>query len=392
LALIEDILLDKSRSPAELGKFVRSLHFKPAGGDKILMKYLEARAGEDGVLRDVLLSLDPKVYRNNKNARSIIIQHLDQLRGSPEWFAAVRDLELTDRKDELWSLITESEEKEIQQQAGRTLVEMGQTRWLTNKIKALDSEDYLQHMSLLGAGAGGEMVDFLVSELNSGGQDLRTQKELIKTLGSSWDGQHRLFDMVKAKQLPDALLMPATVQIMNSWDSKIRNEGPAILASLDAEQYGTVPDIRGLSRKTGDVSRGLEIFRKHCSTCHQVDGAGIRFGPDLSGIGDKLSVHGLYQAIIFPSAAINFGFEGVQLMTNDETRYQGYVESETEDEILLRTQAGNSTTIAKSEIKEMEKMESSLMTAGLHLGFSQEELVDLVTYLDGLKANSEPSI
>ncbi len=63
----------------------------------------------------------------------------------------------------------------------------------------------------------------------------------------------------------------------------------------------------------------------------------------------------------------------------------GYMESETEDIITLRMQGGITEELGRSEIESVEALPASLMPEGLHQAMTQEELVDLVAYLSGLK-------
>ena len=46
---------------------------------------------------------------------------------------------------------------------------------------------------------------------------------------------------------------------------------------------------------------------------------------------------------------------------------------------------GVSRTVKKADIQDRHPLEESLMTAGLHTIMSEEELVDLVSYLSGLQ-------
>ena len=41
-----------------------------------------------------------------------------------------------------------------------------------------------------------------------------------------------------------------------------------------------------------------------CSKCHQINGTGTDFGPNLSEIGAKLAKKALYETILDPSAGI----------------------------------------------------------------------------------------
>ena len=211
-----------------------------------------------------------------------------------------------------------------------------------------------------------------------------TKRGIVESLGNSWNGQHFLYDEIKEDRLDDHLKLTAAAKLMNCWDTKIRNEAPAILASLQDKPYDQVPDIVSLSRESGEASEGKQVFKTYCTACHQVDGEGIRFGPDLSEVGKKLSRRGLYEAIILPGASINYGYEGVLVTLNDGSKWQGYIESKTDEGIQLRIPAGESKTFLHTDITQSEMLTQSLMTEGLYQAMSNKELVDLVTYLEVL--------
>ena len=51
--------------------------------------------------------------------------------------------------------------------------------------------------------------------------------------------------------------------------------------------------------------------------------------------------------------------------------------------LLMFIQAAEKIKLAS--VKSMEQMKTSMMSAGLHTGMSQQEMADLLAYLDGLK-------
>src|SRR5690606_41512261 len=91
--------------------------------------------------------------------------------------------------------------------------------------------------------------------------------------------------------------------------------------------------------------RPLDAFptrRSSDLSCHLAAGTGIEFGPELSDIGNKLSKQFLYSNIIYPSAGINFGYEGYSFKMKDGKTYTGYILSRTEDEDRKSTRLNSS--------------------------------------------------
>ena len=139
----------------------------------------------------------------------------------------------------------------------------------------------------------------------------------------------------------------------------------------------------------GDAANGEIVYGRvtvGCANCHQANGKGIDFGPNLSAIGAKLGKDALYEAILDPSAGISFGFEAwtLQLKSGDDA--YGLIVSETGDELAVKAIGGIVTRYKKSDIKERQQSRLSIMPAGLQLAMTTQELVDLVEYLAALKA------
>ncbi len=142
--------------------------------------------------------------------------------------------------------------------------------------------------------------------------------------------------------------------------------------------------------KTGDAIKGKGVFQSLCSNCHQVNSEGVNFGPALSEIGSKLSKEALYTSILFPDQGISFGFEGYRIQLNDGSTAVGKIVSETADKIDIQYMS-NQQSIAKEKVTSRVKLESSLMPSNLQSSMSEQDLIDLVSYLESLRKNESIS-
>jgi putative heme-binding domain-containing protein len=95
---------------------------------------------------------------------------------------------------------------------------------------------------------------------------------------------------------------------------------------------------------------------KGCNACHQINGNGVDFGPNLSEIGNKLSKGALFVSIMYPDEGINFGYEGFVLKLKNGQEEVGYIASETENEIQLKKMGGVTTTIPIADIESREEL------------------------------------
>jgi putative heme-binding domain-containing protein len=122
-----------------------------------------------------------------------------------------------------------------------------------------------------------------------------------------------------------------------------------------------------------------------CGKCHVVNGAGKAVGPDLSGIGAKLSRPALYEAILAPSAAISHNYETWTALREDGRSVTGLLVSKSDTELVIRGADGIDVAIPAGEIEELIKQPVSLMPADLAATLSADELVNLVAWLETLR-------
>ena len=138
----------------------------------------------------------------------------------------------------------------------------------------------------------------------------------------------------------------------------------------------------------GNASRGRVLFhanRSTCSLCHRIDNQGGTLGPNLSRIGAIRSAKDLFEAIVFPSATVVNGFESYLLANNRGNSATGLIHRETADAIYLRLVNQQIVRIPRDEVKTLLRSPVSLMPSGLGGILSDQDLADLVAYLQVCK-------
>ena len=124
---------------------------------------------------------------------------------------------------------------------------------------------------------------------------------------STWP---RAVNIQKPRRLPAALTKIMNVSVRN----RAREHFP-IPALKGATE---LPQMTELLVYVGNHKRGRTIFEQTtCVQCHQVNGKGINFGPDLPEIGGKLSKQGLYESILDPSATVSPAFRAVNIVRRE---------------------------------------------------------------------------
>lgn len=206
----------------------------------------------------------------------------------------------------------------------------------------------------------------------------------VRSFAGPWQSENRLLELAKENKIPEELHLSAGGVFQSAWRGNIREDGAKYIKLPGAKEGEPLPAVSVLVTSKGNAGKGKEVFKNLCSTCHQVQNEGVNFGPDLSEIGGKLSKVALYNSILFPDQGISFGFEGYRIELKDGSTVMGKIVSETEEKIDLQYMTSQQT-VDKSQVVSKTKMETSLMPGNLHSSMSQQELVDLVEYLSGLK-------
>ncbi|MEZ5329284.1 MAG: c-type cytochrome [Verrucomicrobiales bacterium] len=220
-----------------------------------------------------------------------------------------------------------------------------------------------------------------------GDEPLSVRTAATKALGASRAGELALLAIVVDEKLPEDLSATAAATLGLSANEAIRTEASRhlTLSGSGAADAPPLPPVADLIARTGDAAKGKEIYARVCFICHQIGSEGIAFGPALTEIGDKLPKDALYSAILEPSAAISFGFEGYQFTLKDGSLRIGIIASETDSEVVIRVPGGVTNSVEKSQLAEREKLKESLMPANLHQAMSENELVDLIAFLSTLR-------
>lgn len=140
--------------------------------------------------------------------------------------------------------------------------------------------------------------------------------------------------------------------------------------------------------KQGDASRGHELFfaeKSKCATCHRVADKGGKVGPDLTTIGANRAGRDLLESIVLPSSTIVRDYEPYTIATTDGRVLSGLIARETRDTVYLQQPTGDPVAVPRSDIESMTAGTVSIMPNGLEEVFNEQQLADVIAYLQSLK-------
>ena len=134
-----------------------------------------------------------------------------------------------------------------------------------------------------------------------------------------------------------------------------------------------------MNQGKGDATNGKRLFTKHCATCHQLFGEGEKIGPDLTGV-ERANRQLLVTNLVDPNAVIRPEYLAHVILTDDGRLLTGLITEQTAETITLRNDK-EKVVLPRSKIEQMKPATVSLMPEGLLDKFSDQELRDLISYL-----------
>lgn len=197
----------------------------------------------------------------------------------------------------------------------------------------------------------------------------------------------RIKSLVSAIQ--DDVLMPRSLSV-SQWQTMQRIADPKIQTALrdvlselvDTDRDEVISRYGNSLRSEGNVEAGRELFQRHCSVCHRIDGIGRNVGPDISDSRTK-SREQLLVSILNPNLVIDNNYYRFVALTADDRVVEGLIVEETSDAVVILTQESTRVVLQKSEIVQLKATGVSLMPEGLESQITPEQMSDLISYIKG---------
>lgn len=161
----------------------------------------------------------------------------------------------------------------------------------------------------------------------------------------------------------------------------VRKHWETIQGPTDDEMRGQIQKFsQVIAGGTGNPYAGRKHFDNLCGKCHTLFGLGGKIGPDLTSY-KRDDLPTLLINIVNPSAEIREGYETYVVATSDGRLVTGFLAGQDKQVVSLRTQDGQTITIARDRIEDMQKQARSLMPENLLKDLSDQDLRDLFAYV-----------
>lgn len=129
-----------------------------------------------------------------------------------------------------------------------------------------------------------------------------------------------------------------------------------------------------------DPVHGKAVYLRTCEACHKMYGEGGVLGPDLTG-SNRTNTAYLLGNILEPSSEIQDDYKMVVITTQDGRTYSGNVVAENDRQVTMRIVGQDEVQISQADIQSREVTPKSMMPEGLLQYLTDEEILDLVAFL-----------
>ena len=155
------------------------------------------------------------------------------------------------------------------------------------------------------------------------------------------------------------------------------------------KRLGSVIQPGQILSLVGDPSKGRKLFFEtasvNCKNCHRVQKDGKEIGPELTGIGKKLTKEQLLESLLEPSKRIDPKYVTYLAETIDGRLQTGLLSSRDEQEVVLKDAQDRLIRIPTSDIEQLVPQRQSLMPDLLLRDMTAQQVADLLEYLGSLK-------
>jgi putative membrane-bound dehydrogenase-like protein len=208
--------------------------------------------------------------------------------------------------------------------------------------------------------------------------------------GTDRDGGLKFFAALANNPSATSLSAARINELARDYPTEVQEAAAALAAKQTAARAEQLAQLDTLEQglPTGDAARGHALFlstRISCAGCHRVGSEGAQVGPDLSKIGAIRTRRDLLESILAPSLSLARGYESYTVETTAGLTHTGLLTRQTAEAVWLRTPERAEVRIAREEVAELAPSPQSIMPEGLQRLLTNEQLADLLAWLESLK-------
>jgi putative heme-binding domain-containing protein len=172
-------------------------------------------------------------------------------------------------------------------------------------------------------------------------------------------------------------------RLLSSKDVQVSDQAKLLFKELEGgDRMKVYQDYKLSLSASVEGSMGKAVFQKSCSACHTYLKEGGKVGPDLTGVKNQ-PAEALLLHILVPNYEVLPAYQSVSVNTKDGRTISGWLVSETENSLTLRTTFGTDEAVLRKNITTLGNSGLSLMPDGLEQNITKDEMAKLIAYLKG---------
>jgi putative membrane-bound dehydrogenase-like protein len=179
-------------------------------------------------------------------------------------------------------------------------------------------------------------------------------------------------------------------QLISHKSSEVRELAKKLLGSEPlGSRQAVIDDYKSCLTLPANPAAGERIFERACAACHQINGQGYAIGPNLAS--SHKDPETLLTHILDPSQHVLPQYLQYTAVDNDGRIYQGMLAAQTSASVTLIRDKQASDTLLRSNLEELVSTGKSLMPEGLEQQLSEQDLADLIAWLQTIQAGQPMS-
>ena len=212
----------------------------------------------------------------------------------------------------------------------------------------------------------------------------RVKSAVISALVSKPEFIKVLFSAIESGTITGAEISSADrMRLISFKDTAISERAKQLFNELEGgDRMKVYQEYKQNLTTSADPALGKAVFQKACSACHTYQNEGGKVGPDLTGVKNQ-PAEALLLHILVPNYEVLPAYQSVSISTNDGRSISGWLVSETENSLTLRTTFGTDESVLRKNIATLSNNGLSLMPDGLENTISKDEMAKLIAYLKG---------
>jgi putative heme-binding domain-containing protein len=194
-----------------------------------------------------------------------------------------------------------------------------------------------------------------------------------------------------------ATLTPAEVAALGDLTT-VRSvvEAPVEVRPLVKEwKTSDLEPLLSMVGKGRNFARGQAAFAAaQCILCHRYGDQGGAAGPDLTNVATRFKRQDLLESMTEPSKVVSEQYQMTVFTMKDGSVTAGRISQENDDTVVVMTNPFDpsaTTALHKPDVAARERSKVSLMPPGLLNTLNEEEILDLMAYLESMGDANHPN-